>query len=151
MATMTHPTRTAPALVAIAAAALCLVPTVGLVLAWQHVVELRAFVGAALLPALLALGACELYLAGKRPEALGGLVAGLMGGVGATLALDLVRLPLAHLVKAVPDHVPAIGQAWLGEAAGLAPSWQAVAVGYGCHYLLVGALLGAAVMLVKRA
>jgi hypothetical protein len=135
-------------LVAVAAALLCLVPTAGFVLAWHQLVDLKAFMTWAILPTLALLGMCELYLVSKSPLLFNRLTSGLVGGVAATFALDAVRLPASYLMKGLPDHVPMIGQFYLGEAAGIAPSWQAMVLGYGYHYLLVGALLGAAYALV---
>ena len=135
-------------LAAVGAALLCLVPTVGFLLAWHQLVDLRTFVVYAVLPALMALGALELFLVAKSPLLFNRLASGLVGGVVATLALDAVRVPAAYLVKGLPDHVPMIGQLVLREVVGIAPTWQAVAVGYGFHYLLMGALLGAAYALV---
>lgn len=135
-------------LVAVAAAILCLVPTVGFLLAWHQQLELKAFVSFVVLPALLGLGACELYLVSKSPLLFNRLASGLAGGLAATLALDAIRVPAAYLMKGLPDHVPMIGQYYLGEAVGIAPTWQAFAVGYGYHYLLMGALLGAAYALI---
>lgn len=131
-------------LVALIAATLCLVPLIGFVLAWHMQVDLRAFTLWATIPALLAIGACELFLVRKSPMLFNRFAAGLTGGLVATLAYDLVRLPAAYLVKGAPDYVPMIGQHLANETIGIAPSATAMVLGYGYHYLLIGALAGAA-------
>lgn len=130
--------------VALIASALCLVPLVGFLLQWHMRVELSSYTLWATVPALIALGACELFLVRKSPALFNRFAAGLAGGVLATLAFDIVRMPAAMLFKGAPDYVPLIGQYMLGEPIGIAPTAGAVALGYGYHYLLVGALLGAA-------
>jgi hypothetical protein len=131
-------------LVALIAATLCLVPLVGFLLAWHQVVDLRDFTLFATLPALIVLGACELFLVRKSPMLFNRFAAGLVGGIVATAAFDLVRLPAAFLFKGAPDYVPMIGQYLVGDTIGIAPSAQALFLGYGYHYLLIGALAGAA-------
>ncbi|MNS34077.1 hypothetical protein D3C72_661990 [compost metagenome] len=125
-------------------AALCLVPAVGFVLAWHMQVDFATFARFAILPALLALVACETWMARKAPAMLKRLAVGLMGGLVATAAFDLVRLPASLLFKGAPDYVPLVGQHLLGETIGIAPTAKAVMIGYGFHYLLMGALLGGA-------
>lgn len=131
-------------LVALIAATLCLVPLIGFVLAWHMRVDLRDFTLFATIPALLAIGACELFLVRKSPMLFNRFAAGLTGGLLATLAFDLVRLPAAYLVKGAPDYVPMIGQHLANETIGIAPTTTAMVLGYGYHYLLIGALAGAA-------
>jgi hypothetical protein len=131
-------------LVALIAAALCLVPLVGFVVAWHMQVDLRMFTLAATLPALLALAVCEAFLVRKSPMLFNRFGAGLIGGLLATVAFDLVRVPAAWLFKGAPDYVPMIGQHMRSETIGIAPTLAANMVGYGYHYLLVGALAGAA-------
>lgn len=133
---------------AIAAAGLCLIPTLGFLLAWHQLVDLRAFALWGILPALVALGLCEAFLISRSPLLFNRLASGLVGGVAATFALDAVRLPAAYYWHAMPDHVPLIGQYYLHETVGIAPTLQALVIGYGFHYLLIGALLGAAYALV---
>lgn len=134
--------------VAIAAAALCLVPTLGFMLAWHMQVDLRAFTLFATLPALVLLGVCEFFLVSKSPLLFNRFATGLVGGLAATLALDLVRLPGEFLFKGAPDWVPMIGQHLVGDIIGIAPTPEAVLLGYGYHYLLIGALQGAAYSLI---
>ena len=134
--------------VAIVAAVLCLVPTLGFLMAWHMQVDLRTFTLFATLPALVLLGACELFLVNKSPLLFNRFATGLVGGVAATLALDLIRLPGELLFKGAPDWVPMIGQHLVGDIIGIAPSPTAVLLGYGYHYLLIGALQGAAYSLV---
>jgi hypothetical protein len=138
----------AAGLAALCAAALCLVPTIGAVLAWHMRVDLLTYARFAILPALVLLGACECYLVSRHPDLFNRLTSGLVGGLMATLAFDAVRVPAAYLFHGAPDFVPQFGQMLLGETVGIAPSFQAVALGYGYSYLLVGALLGAAYALV---
>ncbi|MDB5098751.1 MAG: integral rane protein [Cyanobacteria bacterium RYN_339] len=135
-------------LATLAAAALCLVPAAGALAAWHLQVDLAAVLRWAVLPALLLLGALEVFLVNRSPLLFNRLAAGLAGGLVATLGLDLVRLPAAYLFHIVPDVVPTLGQLALGETIGIAPSLAAYAVGYGYSYLLIGALLGAAYSLV---
>lgn len=135
-------------LLACAAATLCLVPTVGFLLAWHQLVDLRAFTTWVTLPALVLLGLSEAALRRKSPLLFNRFAAGLLGGLAGTLALDAVRWPAAHLFKGAPDWVPLIGQYLTHETIGIAPTGRAVALGVGYHYLLVGALLGAAYSLV---
>ena len=125
------------------AAALCLVPVIGFVAAWHMAVDLPAWTRWAVLPALLALGALEFYLVSRHPALFNRLSAGLIGGLAATFALDLVRLPFAWLTKGAPDWVPLIGQHLAREPIGIMPTATATALGYGYHYLLIGALIGA--------
>lgn len=132
----------------LAAAALCLVPTLGFVLAWHMQADLATFTLMATLPALVALMACEAWMAQRSPLLFNRFSSGLLGGIVATLALDAVRLPAAYAFKGAPDFVPLIGQHLLGEPIGIAPTMAAMVLGYGYHYLLVGALLGAAYSLV---
>lgn len=139
------------AAVALTAAALCLVPTAGFLLAWHQLVDLRAFAAWAILPALALLALCEAFMVARSPLLINRLATGLLGGVAATAALDLVRVPAAYVFHAMPDHVPLIGQYYLHETVGIAPSVSATALGYGFHYLLMGALLGAAYALVAGA
>lgn len=131
-------------LVALIASALCLVPVIGFVLAWHMAVDLGTFTLFATIPALVALGACELFLVRKSPMLFNRFAAGLTGGLLATLAFDLVRLPAAYMVKGAPDYVPMIGQHLLNETIGIAPTASALLLGYGYHYVLIGALAGAA-------
>jgi hypothetical protein len=133
---------------ALCAAVLCVVPTVGAALAWQMQVDLLTFTRFAVLPALLLLGVCELYLVKRHPDLFNRLASGLVGGLLATLALDAVRLPAAYVFHWAPDFVPQFGQMLLGETAGISPSFAAIALGYGYSYLLMGALLGGAYALV---
>ena len=130
--------------VALLAAALCMVPALGFLLAWHQLVDLTDYTLYATVPALLALGACELFLVRKSPALFNRFAAGLVGGIAATAAFDLVRWPSTWLFKGAPDYVPMIGQYMTGEVVGIAPTIQAVAIGYGYHYLLIGSLLGAA-------
>lgn len=139
---------TSTGLVAIAAAVLCLVPTIGFLMAWHMQVDLRAFTLFATLPALLALGACELFLVRKSPLLFNRFATGLVGGLIATLALDLIRIPASQLFKGAPDWVPMIGQHLVGDMIGIAPTTEALVLGYGYHYLLIGALQGAAYSLI---
>lgn len=134
--------------VSIAAALLCLVPTLGFLMAWHMQVDLRAFTLFATLPALVLLGACELFMVKKSPLLFNRFATGLVGGVIATLVLDLVRLPGELMFKGAPDWVPMIGQHLVGDIIGIAPTAEAVALGYGYHYLLIGALQGAAYSLI---
>lgn len=131
-----------------ATAALCLVPTVGFLLAWHMQVDLGAFTRLAIMPALLLLSLAQLRLAKRDSSRFQRYAAGIVGGVAATLAFDAVRLPAALLFKGAPDYVPLIGQLLLNETIGIAPSASAIAVGYGFHYVLMGALLGGAFALV---
>jgi hypothetical protein len=131
-------------LVALIASTLCLVPLIGFLLAWHMQVDLRSFTLFATIPALVALGACELFLVRKSELLFNRFAAGLTGGLLATLAFDLVRLPATMLFKGAPDYVPMIGQHLVRETIGIAPSATATALGYGYHYLLIGALAGAA-------
>ena len=135
-------------LVALLAATFCLVPTAGWLLAWHMQLDLGAFMLYAVVPALVALAACELYLASRSPLLFNRLVAGLVGGVAGMLAFDLVRLPGAYMAKWAPDWVPLIGQHLLDETIGIAPTMRASALGVGYHYLLIGALMGAAYSLI---
>lgn len=129
-------------------AALALIPATGFLLAWHMQLDLGRFAAVAILPALVALMACETWMATHRPELLRRLVAGLLGGMAATAAFDAIRLPAAYLAKGAPDYVPMIGQFFLHEMVGIAPSAKAVMLGYAFHYLLIGALVGAAYGLV---
>lgn len=129
-------------------AALCLVPAIGFLLAWHMQVDLRTFTAVVTVPALVALMACEMWMASKAPQLFNRVARGLVGGVAATLAFDLVRLPGAYLVKGAPDFVPMIGQHLTQEMIGIAPSLKALLLGYGYHYVLMGALLGVAYALV---
>ena len=131
------------------AAALCLVPTAGFLLAWHMQVDLAAFTAFVTVPALFALMGAEAWMARRQPQLLQRLCHGLLGGVAATLAFDALRLPLAYLAKGAPDFVPLIGQHLVGETIGIAPTAKAMLLGYGYHYMLVGALLGAAYALVS--
>lgn len=133
----------------LAAAALCLVPTVGFLLAWHMQADLVAFTLFVTLPALLALGACEVWMAHRSPLLFNRFSSGLLGGLLATAALDAIRLPAGYLLKGAPDYVPLIGQHLTGEMIGIAPTAAAIGLGYGYHYLLIGALLGAAYSLVS--
>lgn len=135
-------------LVALIAATLALVPTLGWLLAWHMQVELEAFMLYAVVPALVALTACEIYLASRSPLLFNRLVAGLVGGLLGMLAFDVVRLPGAYMAKWAPDWVPLIGQHLIDETIGIAPTVRASLLGVGYHYLLIGALLGAAYSLV---
>lgn len=130
--------------VALAASILCLVPLVGFLLAWHMQVDLRTYTLVATVPALILLGLCEGYLVRKSPLLFNRFAAGLVGGLLATLAFDIVRLPATLLFKGAPDYVPLIGQHLVHETIGIAPTAKAVAIGYGYHYVLVGALVGAA-------
>lgn len=126
-----------------AAAVLCLVPTIGFLVAWHMAVELPTWTRWATLPALFALAGVEYYLVSRHPALFNRLATGLVGGLAAVAALDVVRLPFAWLMKGAPDWVPLIGQYLAREPIGIMPSTTALALGYGYHYLLVGALLGA--------
>jgi hypothetical protein len=126
------------------AAVLCLVPLTGFLLAWHMQVDLRTFTVAATLPALLLLVLMEGHLGRKSPLLADRFATGLVGGLVATLVFDLLRLPSTLLFHGTPDFVPLIGQHLLHETIGIAPSVQAVVLGYGYHYLLIGALVGAA-------
>jgi hypothetical protein len=141
---------TSTGLVAIVAAVLCLIPTIGFLMAWHMQVDLRSFTLFATLPALIALGACELFLVRKSPLLFNRFATGLVGGLAATLALDIIRLPATLLFKGAPDWVPMIGQHLVGDMIGIAPTTEAIALGYGYHYLLIGALQGAAYSLILR-
>jgi hypothetical protein len=129
-------------------AALALVPSAGFLLAWHMQLDLAHFAAVAILPALVALMACETWMATHRPEMLRRLVAGLVGGMAATALFDAIRLPAAYLAKGAPDFVPMIGQFFLHETIGIAPTAKAVMLGYAFHYLLIGALVGGAYGLV---
>ncbi len=131
-----------------AAAVLCLVPTIGFLTAWHLAVELPTWTRWATLPAMLALAVVEYYLVSRHPALFNRFTAGLIGGVAAVAAFDLVRLPFAWLVKGAPDWVPLIGQHLAREPIGIMPTTTAVALGYGYHYLLVGALVGATYSLI---
>lgn len=135
-------------LVALLAATLCLVPTLGWLLAWHMQVELEAFMLYAVVPALVALAACEIYLASRSPLLFNRFVAGLVGGLVGMLAFDMIRLPAAYMAKWAPDWVPLIGQHLVDETVGIAPTLRASLLGVGFHYLLIGALWGAAYSLV---
>lgn len=130
--------------VALIAAALCLVPVIGFLLAWHQQVDLVAYTRFATVPALILLGACEYYLTSRSRLLFNRFAAGLVGGLIATLVFDLVRFPAAYLFKGAPDFVPMIGQYLTHETIGIAPTLRAVLLGYGYHYLLNGALIGAA-------
>lgn len=129
-------------------AALCLIPTLGFLMAWHMQVDLKLFTAFVTVPALIALMACEVWMVNKAPELFNRVASGLVGGVVATLALDALRVPAAYLLKGAPDYVPMVGQNLMHEMVGIAPSLKAVVLGYGYHYLLMGALLGAAYALV---
>lgn len=130
------------------AALLCLVPAVGFLLAWHMQLDLRTFTTFATVPALLALMGLELWMAAHRPALLKRVAAGLVAGVAATAAFDAIRLGAASLFHSAPDYVPMVGQHLLHETIGIAPTAKALLLGYGYHYMLVGALLGVAVALV---
>jgi hypothetical protein len=125
------------------AAILCLIPTIGFLAAWHMHADLPGWTRWATLPALLALAAVEYYLVRRHPVLFNRFAAGLVGGVAAMAALDLVRLPFAWLAKGAPDWVPLIGQHLAREPIGIMPTTTAATLGYGYHYLLVGALVGA--------
>lgn len=125
------------------AAALCLIPVVGFVAAWHMLADLPTWTRFVTLPALLALGALELYLVRRHPMLFNRFATGLVGGVAASAALDVVRLPFAVFVKGAPDWVPMLGQTLIRETVGIAPTATAALLGYGYHYLLIGALAGA--------
>jgi hypothetical protein len=131
------------------AAALCLVPTIGFLLAWHMQVDLLSFTLIATVPALACVGLCGYGLIRTSPIFFNRLFAGLVGGLVATVAFDALRFPATTQFKGVPDYVPLIGQHLLRETIGIAPSVQAVVLGYGYHYLLTGALLGVAYSLVS--
>jgi len=131
-------------LVAVLAAGLALVPTLGWLLALQMRVELGTFTRLATLPALVALAACELYLTRRSPLLFQRFAGGLVGGLVATAAFDLVRAPATFFTHGAPDLAPVIGQHLRGETIGIAPTGAALALGYAYEYLLIGALLGAA-------
>lgn len=131
-------------LVALAAAVLSLVPLVGFLLAWHMQVDLRIYTMVATVPALILLGLCEGVMMKKSPLLFNRFAAGLVGGLLATLAFDMVRLPGAWLMHGAPDFVPLIGQHLVHETIGIAPTLKATLLGYGYHYLLDGALVGAA-------
>lgn len=131
-----------------AAALLCLVPTIGFLAAWHMAVELPSWTRMVTLPAILALAAVEVYLVRRHPVLFNRFATGLVGGLAACAALDLVRLPFAWLVKGAPDWVPLIGQHLAREPIGIMPTATAMGLGYGYHYLLVGALVGATYSLV---
>lgn len=133
----------ATGLATLVAAALCLIPAIGFLAAWHMAADLPTWTRWATLPAILALAAVEVYLVRRHPVLFNRFAAGLVGGVAAAAALDLVRLPFAWLVKGAPDWVPLIGQHLGREPIGIMPTTSAVALGYGYHYLLVGALVGA--------
>lgn len=126
-----------------AAALLCLLPVVGFVASWHMLADLASWTRLVTLPALLALGALELYLVRRHPALFNRFATGLVGGVAAAAALDVVRLPFAVFVKGAPDWVPTLGQNLIHETVGIAPTGTAALLGYGYHYLLIGALLGA--------
>lgn len=134
--------------VAVAAALCCLVPTIGFLLAWHMAVDLGAFTLFATVPALVGLAVCEAILVRKSPLLFNRLASGLAGGLAGVLAFDLVRVPGEYAFKGAPDYVPLIGQHLLGDPIGIAPTGLAIAVGYAYHYILMGALLGAAYSLV---
>lgn len=138
----------ATGLATLAAAALCLIPALGALAAWHMTAEMGSVMRFAILPGLLLLGAVEAYLVRRHPLLFNRLAAGLAGGLVATVAMDLVRLPAIYAFHAMPDVVPQVGQLILGETLGIAPTTGAVALGYAFSYLLVGALLGAAYSLV---
>lgn len=130
------------------AAILCLVPTIGFLASWHMAADLPAWTRWATLPAILGLAALEFYLVRRHPVLFNRLAAGLVGGVAAVAALDLVRLPFAWLTKGAPDWVPLIGQFLGREPIGIMPTTTAATLGYGYHYLLIGALLGATYSLI---
>lgn len=129
---------------ALVGAALALVPQVGFLLAWHMLTSLGMFTMVATVPALVALGGIEFALARRSRLLFNRFAIGLLGGIAGTVAFDVVRLPLAYGARLAPDYVPAIGQYLVGETIGIAPTSQAVFIGYVYHYLLVGALVGAA-------
>lgn len=126
-----------------AAALLCLVPLIGFIASWHMAADLPGWTLAVTLPALLALGALEIYLVRRHPVLFNRFAAGLIGGVAAAAALDAVRLPFTVFVKGAPDWVPLLGQNLIRETVGIAPTSSAALLGYGYHYLLIGALAGA--------
>lgn len=131
-------------LVALIAAVLCLLPTTGFLLAWQQFVDLATYTRFVTLPAVVLLAVCEWFLVRRSPLLFNRLAAGLVGGVVATLVFDLVRYPATFAMHGAPDFVPMIGQYLTHEMIGIAPSPVALVVGYAYHYMLDGALLGAA-------
>jgi hypothetical protein len=131
-------------LASLAAGVLCLVPTLGVLAAWHMQVDMAAFMRFAVLPTLVLLAACEFYLINRHPLLFNRLAAGLVGGLAATAAFDLIRLPATYVFHLAPDFVPVWGQLLLGEMVGVAPSTGAIALGYAISYLLVGTLVGAA-------
>jgi hypothetical protein len=126
-----------------AAALLCLVPIVGFLASWHMLADLPTWTRMIALPALLALGALEIYLVRRHPVLFNRFAAGLVGGLAGAAALDVVRLPFAVFVKGAPDWVPLLGQSLIRETIGIAPTGTAAMLGYGYHYLLIGALVGA--------
>lgn len=135
-------------LVALAAALLCVLPTIGFMLAWQQLVDLAAYTRFVTVPALVLLAVCEYYLTRRSPLLFNRFAAGLVGGIVATLVFDLVRYLPTYAMHGAPDYVPMIGQYLTHEMIGIAPTTRAVLLGYAYHYVLVGALLGAAYSLV---
>lgn len=134
--------------ITLVAALLCAVPLLGFVLAWHMQVDLPTFTRYVAVPGLVGLAACELYLVHRHPLLFNRFSTGLVGGLAATLVFDLLRLPAAWGFKGAPDYVPMLGQYLVGETIGIVPSLRAAVLGYSYHYLLIGALLGAAYSLV---
>jgi hypothetical protein len=131
-------------LVALIAAVLALVPTLGWLLALHMRVDLGAFTRFATLPALLALAACEVYLTRRSPLLFQRFASGLVGGVAGTAAFDVVRAPATFFFHGAPDLAPMLGQYLRGETFGIQPTTTAWVLGYAYQYMLVGALVGAA-------
>lgn len=128
-------------------APLALLPAAAAVLAWGMAVDLAQVVRWGLLPFLLALGLAEATLARRQPGAFTRFAWGLGAGLVAVATWDTVRLAAGAAFRAIPDFVPMWGQMILNEPIGIAPSLAAVALGYGYHALLIGALGGGAVAL----
>ena len=134
----------AAGLVALIAAMLALTPTIGWLAALHMRVDLASFTRVAVLPAMLALVACEIYLTRRSPLLFDRFTSGLVGGLAATVAFDLVRAPATWLFHGAPDLAPIMGQYLTGEVVGIMPTPQAALLGYAYQYVLIGPLLGAA-------